>query len=179
MNRRAAAGRGGTDSTSNSTSSRESISQRDEGAAAALLLILTPALFALGGLVLDGGRHLSATQQAADLAEQAARAGADHLDVSALRTAGQAASADAGSGSSPLDVPAARAAACRFVTTTDPAAACTATVTSTPDGQRITVQVRTTTSTVLLGLIGVNQLYTDATGSALAVTGIRTRLGHG
>jgi Flp pilus assembly protein TadG len=150
----------------------------DEGAAAVLVLVLTPALFALGGLVLDGGRHLSARQQAADLAEQAARAGADHLDVSALRTAGQAASVDTGS-SSRLDGPAAKAAACRFVTTTDPAAVCTATVSDTPDGQRLTVRVRTTTSTVLLGLIGVNQLHTDATGSALAVTGIRTRLGQG
>lgn len=153
----------------------------DEGAAAVLLLVLTPALFALGGLVLDGGRQLSARQQAADLAEQAARAGADHLDVTQFRAAdaSHAGVAGSGTGGSPLDVPAAKAAACRFVTTTDPAALCTATVTSTPDGQRLTVRVRTTSSTVLLGLIGVNSLHTDATGSALAVTGIRTRLGHG
>lgn len=148
------------------------LTSQDEGAAAVLLLVLTPALFALGGLVLDGGRHLSARQQAADLAEQAARAGADHLDVSELRAAGT-------SQASPLDVPAAKAAACRFVTTSDPTATCIATVTSTPDGQRLTVRVRSTTSTVLLGLIGVNQLHTDATGSAIAVMGIRTRLGHG
>jgi hypothetical protein len=141
-----------------------------------LLLVLTPALFALGGLVLDGGRQLSARQQAADLAEQAARAGADHLDLTALR--GNPAAGTSSDGG-PLDVPAAKTAACRYVTTADPAATCTATVDSTSNGQRITVRVRTTSSTVLLGLIGVNHLHTDATGSAVAVTGIRTTLGHG
>jgi len=148
----------------------------DEGAAAVLLLVLTPALFALGGLVLDGGRELSARQQAADLAEQAARAGADHLDLTALR---DNASAGTTSDGGPIDVPAARAAACRYVTTIDPAATCAASIDSTADGQRITVRVRTTSRTVLLGLIGVNHLPTDATGSAVAVTGIRTTLGHG
>lgn len=148
----------------------------DEGAAAVLLLILTPALFALGGLVLDGGRQLSARQQAADLAEQAARAGADHLDLTALRD--DPAAQTTGDGG-PLDVPAAKAAACRYVTTADPAATCTATVDTSADGQRVTVRVRTTSNTVLLGLIGVNHLHTDATGSAIAVTGIRTTLGHG
>lgn len=150
--------------------------ESDAGAAAVLLLILTPALFALGGLVLDGGRQLSARQQAADLAEQAARAGADHLDLTALR-ADPAAQTSADGG--PLDVSAAKAAACRYVTTADPAATCSAAVVTTPDGQRVTVRVRTTSRTVLLGLIGVNHLHTDATGSAVALTGIRTTLGHG
>ena len=148
----------------------------EEGAAAVILLLLTPALFALGGLVLDGGRHLTARQHAADLAEQAARAGADHLDLTQLRATDAAPN---GTSSSPLDLPAAKAAACHYVTTSDPTAICTAAVASTPEGQRITVRIRTTRSTVLLGLIGVNELHTDATGSAIAVTGIRTTLGHG
>ena len=156
--------------------SRQS-ARSDEGAGAVLLLLLTPALFALGGLVLDGGRHLSARQHAADLAEQAARAGADHLDLTRLRA--MDATSQSGGAGGPLDIPAAKAAACRFVTTTDPTATCTAAVSSTPDGQRLTVRIRTTSSTVLLGLIGINQLHTDSTGSALAVTGIRTTLGHG
>ena len=149
----------------------------DEGAAAVLLLVLTPALLALAGLVLDGGRQLAARHQAADLAEQGARAGADHLDLTQLRATSDATHGGASDGA--LDVPAARAAACRYVTTADPAAACTATVDNTADGQRLTVRVRTSSSTVLLGLIGVNQLHTDATGSAVAVTGIHTTLGHG
>jgi Flp pilus assembly protein TadG len=152
-------------------------SRSDDGAAAVLLLVLTPALLALGGLVLDGGRQLSARQQAADLAEQGARAGVDHLDLTQLRSGGSS-STDAGQGG-PLDIPGAKTTACRYVTTADPSATCTATVEATADGQRLTVRVRTTSNTVLLGLIGVNHLHTDATGSAVAVTGIRTTLGHG
>jgi len=36
------------------------------------------------------------------------------------------------------------------------------------------VHVRTSTPTVLLGLIGVNTLHTDGAATAQAVTGIRT-----
>jgi Flp pilus assembly protein TadG len=141
----------------------------EDGAAAVLLLLLTPALFGLAGLVLDGGTELAARQHAADLAEQAARGGADALDTNALRT----------TGTGGLDATAAQAAACRYVTTTDPDASCTATVTSTIAGQQVTVRVRGSHPTVLLGLIGINTLHTDAVGTAQAVTGIRTRLGHG
>jgi Flp pilus assembly protein TadG len=151
---------------------RAAAARGEEGAAAVLLLVLTPALFGLAGLVLDGGRQLSARQQAADLAEQGARAGADRLDITQLRATSTAQGAGA------LDVRAAKAVACRYVTIADPAATCTATVDDTADGPRLTVGVRTSSSTVLLGLIGVNHLHTDATGSALAVTGIRTTLGR-
>ena len=140
----------------------------EDGAAAVLVLLLTPALFGLAGLVLDGGTELAARQHAADLAEQAARGGADALDTNALRT----------TGTEGLDTAAAQAAACRYVTT-DPGATCTATVTSSAAGQQVTVRVRGSHPTVLLGLIGINTLHTDAVGTAQAVTGIRTRLGHG
>ena len=43
------------------------------------------ALFALAGLVLDGGAALTAHGRAADVAQQAARAGADALDGASLR----------------------------------------------------------------------------------------------
>jgi Flp pilus assembly protein TadG len=140
----------------------------DDGAAAVGLLLLTPALLGLAGLVLDGGRQLAARQQAADLAEQAARAGADHLDVSALRATGTAG----------LNAAAVRAAACGYVSTADPTATCTATVIASPAGQQVQVQVRTSAPTVLLTLIGVQRLHTDATGTATAVTGIRSTLGR-
>lgn len=143
--------------------------RRDEGAAAVIVLLLAPALFALGGLVLDGGTHLAARQRAAGLAEQAARAGADTLDTSTLR----------GTGSSRLDATRATHAACRYVRTVEPHATCTATVRDTPTGQQVEVRVRGRTSTVLLGLVGVNTLRTDALGSAQPVTGIRTRTPEG
>jgi len=135
-----------------------------DGAAAVLLLALTPALLALAGLVLDGGSALAARQRSADLAEQAARAGVNRLDTSTLRATGAAA----------LDPTAAPADACRYVHTVEPDAACTATLLATPTGQAVGVHVRTSTPTVLLGLIGVNTLHTDGAATAQAVTGIRT-----
>lgn len=132
--------------------------------ATVLLLLLTPAVFALGGLVLDGGTHLAARQRTAGLAEQAARAGADQLDTSALRSTGTAT----------VHEPAARAAACRYAGTVEPDAVCTATVTASPTGPQVQVRLRTRTPTVLLGLVGINTLHTDGVGVAQAVSGIRT-----
>ncbi|HEY7483426.1 MAG TPA: pilus assembly protein TadG-related protein [Streptosporangiaceae bacterium] len=49
------------------------------------------ALFAimLAGLLVDGGLAISARERAADIAEQAARAGADDIDEAALRQTGE------------------------------------------------------------------------------------------
>lgn len=140
----------------------------EAGAAAVLLLILTPVLLALGGLVLDGGTGLAARQRTADLAEQAARAGADHLDTNSLRHNMSSSS------SAMLDAGAARAAACAYVQAVEPTATCTTSIVSTPSGQQLQVRIRTSTPTVLLGLIGVNTLHTDGSATAQAVTGIRT-----
>lgn len=136
----------------------------EEGTVTVLVLLLTPALFTLGGLVLDGGTHLAARQHAADLAEQAARAGADQLDTSTLR----------GAGTLQVDDSAARTAACRYVRTVQPDATCTTTVRATATGPEVEVRIQTRTPTVLLGLLGLNTLRTDAVGTAQAVTGIRT-----
>lgn len=141
-----------------------SADRADAGAATVLLLLLIPALFALGGLLIDGGTHLAARQRAADLAEQAARAGADRLDTSRLRA----------TGIQTLDTAAARTAACRYVRTVEPDATCTAEVLPAASGQQVQVRIRTVTPTVLFGLLGINTLHTDALGSAQAVTGIRT-----
>lgn len=77
----------------------------DTGSVAAYLVIIVVALFALAGLVLDGGAALAAHGQAADVAQQAARAGADALDEQSLRAATPAGLA--------ADPAAARAAATR------------------------------------------------------------------
>jgi Flp pilus assembly protein TadG len=132
----------------------------DGGAAAVLLVLLTPVFLALAGLVLDGGRAIAARQQAADLAEQAARAGAGALDVTTLRASGQ----------DTINPAAAQAAACRYVTLSQPGDGCRATVTA---GQ-VTVTVATSTPTVLLGLIGINTFHTTGWATATAVTGIST-----
>jgi hypothetical protein len=131
-----------------------------------LLLLLTPALFAVAGLVLDGGRQLAARQYAADLAEQGARAGADQLDTATLRA----------TGTPQVDAVAVARVACHYVSTVEPTASCTASIQQGPDGPQVQVQVRTAQRTVLLGLIGINAFHAAGTATAQAVTGIRTRL---
>jgi len=59
--------------------------RRDEGSITVMMPILAVALIAMTGLVVDGGTALSARGRAADVAQQAARAGADALDPNALR----------------------------------------------------------------------------------------------
>jgi len=136
---------------------------RDAGAAAIILVLLTPVLFALAGLVVDGGRALAARQRAADIAEQAARAGVDALDVATLRA----------TGADTIDASAAQAAACRYVTTAAAGAGCTVRVGT----DTVTVEVTTHTPTVLLGLIGVNTLHAASTATAAPATGVRTAEG--
>lgn len=132
----------------------------DTGAITVLVLLLTPMLLALAGLVWDGGLAITARQQAADLAEQAARAGADQLDLDAAR----------GAGNNLIDAPQARISACQYLQTADPAAGCAATAT----GQAVTVQITTRTSTALLGLIGIHTLTTHGHATARPLQGVLT-----
>ena len=132
----------------------------DAGAISVIVVLLTGALFALAGLVWDGGRAITARQHAADLAEQAARAGANDLDLTVLRTTG----ADA------VDAPHAIADACRYVTVAAPGSGCFATAT----GDAVTVHVTTHTPTALLGIIGLSSLTTHGYATASAVRGVIT-----
>jgi Flp pilus assembly protein TadG len=142
---------------------RRQLAFNDTGAAAVILVLLTPVLFALAGLVLDGGRGIAARQRAADLAEQAARAGVDALDVTTLRA----------TGADTLDAASARAAACRYLAAAAPGAGCTVVARS----DTVTVTVTTRTPTVLLGLIGVNTLHAASTATAKPATGVATAEG--
>ena len=132
----------------------------DRGAVSIIIVLLAGAFFGLAGLVWDGGRAITARQQAADLAEQAARAGADDLDLSAIRD----------DGVSTIDVPQAIMDACRYVHVASPDSGCAATAT----GQAVTVRVTTHTPTALLGIIGVSSFTTHGFASASAVRGVIT-----
>src|SRR3954451_15634808 len=107
----------------------------DDGVVSVVLVLLAAAFLALAGLVWDGGRAITARQHAADLAEQAARAGADDLDLNAIR--------DGGVGT--IDVPRATVDACHYVHVAAPGSGCTATAT----GQAVTVRGTTHTPTAL------------------------------
>ena len=134
----------------------------DAGAVTVLLLLLTTMLLALAGLVWDGGRAISGRQEAAGLAEQAARAGADVLDLTALRA----------TGADRLDSAGARTAACRYLAVAAPQARCSVTVAAT----EVTVDVTTNTRTVLLSLVGIHELRTHGQASARPVRGVVTEV---
>ena len=57
----------------------------ERGAVAVVIPILTLGMLAMAGLVVDGGAALAARGRAADVAQQAARAGADALAPASLR----------------------------------------------------------------------------------------------
>ena len=57
----------------------------ERGAVAVVIPILTVGMLAMASLVIDGGAALAARGRAADVAQQAARAGADALAPSSLR----------------------------------------------------------------------------------------------
>lgn len=62
---------------------------RDErGAATVFVIGMSVVLFVCAGLVVDGGLGINARMKVADDAEQAARVGADSIDVAALRAGG-------------------------------------------------------------------------------------------
>jgi len=126
---------------------------RDEGGQITVAyLILLPALLVFAGLVVDGGAALDLHTHALDVAESAARAGAQQLDLSDLR---------AGRATTPrLDPNAAAAAATGYVH----AAGLTGTATATTATVR--VQVAATGRTRLLGVIGIHTLHTHASAAA-------------
>ena len=57
----------------------------ERGSISMFVVIFTITVLMLAGLVYDGGLAIAARQRAADIAEEAARAGANAVDVEALR----------------------------------------------------------------------------------------------
>jgi len=131
-------------------------SHGDAGNASIILVLITPAIFGVAGLVVDGGRALNARQQAANHAEQAARAAADAVDVDAIRTG-------AGLAIDPL---AARRAAERYLA----AAGATGTVALGP--QSVTVTVTASTQTAFFAVTGVNHISVTGTATARPARGV-------
>jgi Flp pilus assembly protein TadG len=61
----------------------------ERGSMSVFTVLFSVVVFLLAGLLVDGGSAINARLRAADVAEQAARAGADELDVDHLRQTGQ------------------------------------------------------------------------------------------
>jgi len=67
---------------------RDHMTQADSGQITAFVVVMATALILLAGLVLDGGLTLSARERALGLAQEAARAGAQGVNLAIYRQSG-------------------------------------------------------------------------------------------
>jgi Flp pilus assembly protein TadG len=134
---------------------------RDDGERGAVMFWVIPlmvGLIAMAGLIVDGGNAISARQHAADVAQQAARAGADALSPDTLRNFNPSALS--------ADHNAAQAAAQRVLDT----AGITNPVVSV-DGDSVTVSVTVHEHTQILSAFGLTDISGSATSTATALHG--------
>lgn len=129
---------------------------RDDGQIAPFLVILTAVFVMFAGLLLDGGLALAAKVRAIGEAQEAARAGAQALDLTAYRT----------SGTVRLAPDQARTLAQTYLAATPDTGTVTVTATT------VTVTVTARQDTHLLGLLGLDILTVTATGTAHPARGI-------
>lgn len=125
----------------------------DRGSLMLVVIPLVTALLLFAGLVLDGGAALAAREQAANIAREAARAGAEALTPVSLRT------------SDPDDLAVDPAAAQQAAHAVIADAGLTGTVAV--HGSTVTATVTASHPTAMLSVIGISHL--DETMSASAV----------
>ncbi len=135
--------------------------ERDRGAVMFWVVPIMVGLIAMAGLIVDGGDAIAAREQAADVAQQAARAGADALSPTSLHD------------SDPADLTAnpgaARAAAQRVLDT-----AGISNPTVVVSGDSVTVSVTVHEKTQILSAFGLNNISGSASSTAVALHGSRT-----
>jgi len=130
--------------------------QAEAGFVSLYVVVITVGLLAMAGLVIDGGNALAAREQATDVAQQAARAGADALTPESLR----------GNPTGLTVSPAAAQAAANRVLDT---AGVSGTVNV--DGANVTVTVVVHKDTTILSAFGVGPIESMATAAATALHG--------
>ena len=128
----------------------------ESGRVTAFVVIIVTAVLAFGGLVLDGGLALAAKVRALGEAQEAARAGAQEIDLAAYRA----------DGTLRLAPQQASDAARNYLA----AAGHTGTVSIA--GNAVTVTVTVSQPTQLLGSIGIGSLTVTGTGQAQPQHGI-------
>lgn len=127
----------------------------EDGSIGVFATVITLALVLVAGLVLDGGRLLAARRQVDDIAANAARAGAQALDETSLR-----------SGGTTVDPVAGRDAVAVYL------AATPATGTARITADTVTVDARLAVPMLLLGMAGVGTTTVAARRQARAVRGV-------
>ncbi len=130
---------------------------RERGGATIFVLAMSVVLMLCAGLVIDGGMGINARMRVADDAEQAARAGANAVDVAQLRSGGALV----------IDPGLARMYAQDFLTARGyDSGQFSVTVTADSVG----VELRDTSDTTMLGLIGISEYPVTARATATAAT---------
>ncbi|WP_322756606.1 pilus assembly protein TadG-related protein [Frankia sp. Cas3] len=123
---------------------------RDAGTVTVFVVVLFAAFVMFGGLILDGGGALADKTSAMGVAQEAARAGAQQLDLAAFRQTGT------------VQLLHDRAVAAAQSSLTQAGATGSTTV----DGTTVTVTVTVVHHTQLLGIVGLDALTVSGTGSA-------------
>ncbi len=129
----------------------------EDGSLTAFTAVVALALFALAGLVVDGGRSVAAHATAVNEAAEAARVGAAQLSVAQLRA-----------GSVVIDAPAAVRACEQYLAQLNIRGTTSVNVIA----QTVTVKIHAADPTVMLGIVGITSLSVDATASAVDVHGV-------
>jgi Flp pilus assembly protein TadG len=126
----------------------------ERGAISVFLAVLIPGLLLIIGLAVDGGAKVAATQRANAVADEAARAGGQALDVAAVL-----------GGQVRVDPVAAVAAAQDYLDRNGVHG-----VVTVVDGDTLQVTTTITEPTSFLGLIGIDSWTVEGTGTADLVT---------
>jgi hypothetical protein len=132
--------------------------RNDRGTVTAFVASFTVAMLAVAGLVADGGFMLAARRAAFNEADAAARAGAQAIDESVLRSSGEVR----------VDPVAARHRVEDLLESTGHDVAVDVA------GGEVIVTVRFDKQLALLGIVGLGPVEIEATGSARAVRGVQT-----
>lgn len=139
---------------------RHHVAARDDtGSITVISTVFAIALILVLGLVVDGGRALTALRRADNLAQQAARAGAQAIDRTQLGRTGQTC----------LDPQQARRYALSYLAAVGITHA-TVTATSTS----VHVRIPAVEHTLIVQAVGIRTLSVTGTGSAVPLTGVAT-----
>ncbi len=131
---------------------------QERGSVSVFAIIIAAVLILVAGLCIEGGRVLTARASMTDDAEQAARAGAQHLADSSVRSGGDIV----------LDTSEAQAAARGYLVQTDHANDSEVVVTP----KTVTVTIEHNVPTSMLRLVGLDSVHVTATGQARVAVGI-------
>ena len=134
----------------------------DSGQVTAFTVIMVAALILFAGLVLDGGLAIAGDVRALNEAQEAARSGAQALDLATFRA----------TGSVVLDPDQAVASAREYLAATGNPDASSAPVLVT--GDQVSVTVTRTQHMQILQVVGVHEITVDATATARAAHGVET-----